>query len=369
MDVSVEQSSELVMVYTVKVPAEEVSREVLTELKGVRRTHRQRGFRPGKVPMSIIRSKFGPAVRAQVSERLIRKTMNDVLQEADGLVYVSNPALKTKDIEKEGLAYAFEAEKLPKLEPANYIGVSVERPRVEVTDEDVEAKLEAIREENAFNEPVERDVVEAGDRVRLDYQVLSVNGEEPAEPMVRSGIEVELGTHSLLPGMDEALVGLAVGEEHTIEVGLPMADLESDDPEAEQQQQAQVTVTVHGLFKRFVPELDDELAKDDGRVETLEELRALMRSEIEEARNQEARTAAINSMIDALLQVNPFELPPGFLASRVDDEVRQRLQSILGPNQDLGPFASMLDGFREELRPSVLRSIKQSLLLEAIADK
>ncbi|MEL6180988.1 MAG: trigger factor family protein, partial [Myxococcota bacterium] len=158
MDVSVEQSSELVMVYTVKVPAEEVSREVLTELKGVRRTHRQRGFRPGKVPMSIIRSKFGPAVRAQVSERLIRKTMNDVLQEADGLVYVSNPALKTKDIEKEGLAYAFEAEKLPKLEPANYIGVSVERPRVEVTDEDVEAKLEAIREENAFNEPVERDV-------------------------------------------------------------------------------------------------------------------------------------------------------------------------------------------------------------------
>ena len=364
MDVSVEQSSDLVMVYTVTVPAEEVSREVLKELKAAQRTHRQRGFRPGRVPMRIIRGRFGPAVQAQVAERLINKTMGDVIREAEGLVHVGNPALKSRDIEKDGLSYSFQAEKLPELEPVNYFDVDVERPRSEVTDEEVAEALEAVRQDNAFNEPVDgREVVEEGDIVRLDYAIEEIDGEAPEEAMEATDVEVTLGAGELLEGLEQGLIGATVGEAKRIELTMPALE------EGGEGSPAVASATVHGIFKRFVPELDDELAKDDGRAETLEELRGVLRAEMEKERQARSRNVAANNLLGALLEYNAVELPPGFLDARVEEELKRRFQMFLGPNGSLEQLGIDLTPMKDEMRPQVERGIKQSLLLEAIADK
>lgn len=349
MDVQIEQKNELTKTITVKIPVTEVAQEIQTGLESIRKTHRQRGFRPGKVPMSIIQSRFGASVQAQVAERTVQRTLNEVLASHSDVVHITQPELLTRDLGTQGLEYRFNAESLPKLEPQGYTGLKIQRPAVEADEEELQRRLEAIQSENAYDQPTEKEEVEEGDRVQVRYSF-----EGSATPRE---LTFTVGSQEAMPAFHEAVRGHKKGDEFTFtmggEDGVPGSS---------------VSMTVVELVERVVPALDDDLAKDDGRAETLEGLKEVLRKEIASSKEDEASRYAEDQLLKALLAANPFDLPEGFFEAQLVNEVRARLRSMLGVD-DPSKFGLDINRLKEQWRDSIRLALKRVMLLEALALK
>lgn len=353
MDVQVEQTDETTRTFTVTVPADTVQIQMADELKKAQKTHKQRGFRPGRVPMGIIRKRFGAQVKGMVLEGLLRSSLNEVLAEQEGIVHVSNPEMLSKNEEKEGFQYRFDAESLPVITPANYLGVEVRRPAVTVTDEDVDARLEGLRTAYGVETEAERQVVEDGDIILYDGVAVD-DGAESSALEILTGEANKRTVNDDPWGFSKGVVGLTVGEPSEIEVG--GAD---DEPQ-------QLRVTVRSIFTRVLPELDDELAKKEGRFETLAELREAHREALTEEQKAHAQQTATTNMNARLIELNPFEIPKGFLEQRVAEELEQTLYRLTGQRVNPATLGLATDSLKDQMRPDVERGLKESLLLEAI---
>lgn len=350
MDVQIEQKNELTKTITVKIPVTEVAQEIQTGLESIRKTHRQRGFRPGKVPMSIIQSRFGASVQAQVAERTMQRTLNEVLASHGDVVHITQPELLTRDLGTQGLSYRFDAESLPKLEPQGYTGLKIQRPAVEADAEELQRRLEAIQQENAYDQPIEKEEVEEGDRVQVRYTFEGSTG-APRE------LTFTVGSQEAMPAFHEAVRGHKKGDEFTFTLG-----------GVEGVPGSSVSMTVVSLMERVVPSLDDDLAKDDGRAETLEGLTEVLRKEIASSKEDEASRYAEEQLLKALLAANPFELPEGFFEAQLVNEVRARLRSMLGVD-DPSKFGLDIHRLKEQWRDSIRLALKRVMLLEALALK
>jgi len=359
MDVQVEQTSELIRTITVTIPASEVSADIDKDLEKIRKTHRRRGFRPGKVPMNLIRGQFGPSVKAQVADRLLRSTLNDVIARQQGVVHITNPEVLTSDFVTSGLQYRFRAEALPVVEPVNYVEVEVGRPPVAIDEANIEAELTRIQQENAFNQPVDKAVVEDGDLVEVHYRYISLGAETQGEDARWHDSTFEVGSESMMAGFHEAVRGAAPGDTRTFSMDLPTDG--GDVP-------ATVEVEVKAILEKITPALDDELAKDDGRAETLDALRDVIRADLSADKAKKADQIAEDKLIHALLEANPFELPPGYFEAQLDNEVKGRMRSIFGVD-DPSRFGLDLGRLKDQWRDGVRDGIRRVLLLEAIAEK
>ncbi len=354
MDVSYKESGDWAQTVTVTVPKEQYAEEFTRQLKGIQKTHRQRGFRPGKVPMKVIKAKFGNAVRFDVADKLLQKTMPKVIEKLeDGIIHISQPKVLAIAEGEAGLRFEFEAERMPKLEPANYVGIEVEKTVIEVPDDAVNAALEEVRTKHAWDEPVDRQTVEDGDVVKFVYadDKGGEDGEEPTEH------EVTIEKDKLVGGLYEGLLGATVGEETSMTLTPPNGDA------------FDVSLVVKGIYRKALPELDDELAVDDGRAQTLLELRLLLRKELEEQYVDKAKSELEVAVGEKLVEFNPFELPQGFFEARLEDEVKQRLAPLLGQGVDLNQLGLDLSGFKDNMRDGFAQMMKRSFLIEAIADK
>jgi trigger factor len=358
MDIRVDQVDDLTRTITVTLSAEAVSKDVDQGLRAIRRTHRQKGFRPGKVPMSLIRKRFGASVRGEVVQRLIQSSMTEVLQEQDGIVHISAPEVLTKDIEKDGLSYEVKAESLPELKPADYFGIELDKLKVDVSDEDVANKLEALQVEHTYNQPIERTTVETGDVVRFDSEFLTEDVPSNFSYLAGTGREMTAGGDDATE-VAAGLVAAIVDEAKEISMTLG---------EGEEAIEAKLKLTVKAIYERIVPTIDDELAKDDGRSDNLDGLKELIRTELAEERKTASDSRAKEDILDKVVAANAFTLPEGFLNARIDEELKERFRGLLGPNVDLSQFGINLDELRGQMRPGVESAIKRGLLLEAIAD-
>jgi trigger factor len=336
---------------TVTVPKPDFDVEVLEQLRQLQRTHHQRGFRKGKVPMGLIKKKYGNAVTADVVDKLIGKSLPKAMEGLEGVIHISRPKVLEVGQAKTGLRFEFEAERKPEVEPANYVGVEVEKTVVVVTDEAVDAAVEETRAKHAVDEPVDRDVVEADDVVK--FVLVSDEDAEGAEPHEH---EVDLKEGELVGGLFEGLVGAKVDEVKEIEIQPPGGGAQ------------ELKVKVTGVYRKVLPELDDELAVDDGRAATLLELRLLLRKEIEDGFSKQADAELRAELSKKIVDHNPFDLPQGFFEARLEEEVKSRLGMILR-GQDPAQLGLDLSGFKQELRGGFERSIKRTFLLGAISEK
>lgn len=351
MQVQVEETGALTRMVTVTLPKDAYEGRVLDGLRKLQKRHRQRGFRPGKVPMSVIKAQFGPAVEADVVEELVRDSLPKALKDHPELVYVAPPEVVGRGQQGFGLQYRFEAERLPELAPANYEGMAAEKAVVKASDEEIDAKLEEIRLEHAVREPVEdRQQVQDGDLVDIKYTVLRDEEEGHSEE-----IELEVGSGKMLPELEAGVIGQSVGEEKILSL------------ENERLGQMQLKVVVNGIFQRVLPALDDELAVDDGRAEDLEGLKAKIREEIEAGYEERSEVEVRRALTDQLVEFNPFELPAGFLDMQLREEARRRLQPLVQQGLDPKMFSPdmLMDGLREDFT----QMMRRSFLLDAIADK
>jgi len=347
----------------VELPGDAVSKEFLRVYESLGRQAKIKGFRPGKVPRSVLQGVYGDEVRGQVLTRLVEQSLGEVFKER-GLKVVSEPEVEANVLE-EGRDFAFSAvvEVKPEVEVKGYRGLELKKARLSVDDDQVESTLERIRGAHAQLVPVEdRKVVERGDFLTLDF-VGSVDGK--ALPGGKSeNYALEVGGGNALPAFEEALIGLTKDTERTISVPYP-ADYFNRELAGKV---AEFSVTVREIKNKVLPPLDDEFAKDRGDCSTLEELKNKIRAHLE-AELREFQTGELKEqLMDRLVEAHPFDVPPSMVDRQVRylierHESRQRAQRAAS-----GGEKPSVEELRKELQPHAQRQVKATLILEKIAE-
>lgn len=311
MQVSVESTGALERRMEVQVPAERIEKAVDERLQKLSRTIRLKGFRPGKVPVKVVRQQFGQQVRQEVLGDVVQSTFTEAVTQ-EKLVPAGGPRIEP--ISQDGdLRYRAVFEVLPKIELASVEKLEITRPTAEVAAGDVDAMIQNLREQRPAYNKVEREAQDT-DRVTVDFDG-TIEG-EPFEGGNGEDIAIVLGAGRMLAEFEAGLKGARAGEQKTIDVTFPAnygaASLAG--------KKAQFAVNVKSVEERQLPELDDEFCKaygvEEGGVERLrQEVEENMKRELADA----IRARMKKQVMDGLLAANPLELPK----TMVDAQVRE----------------------------------------------
>jgi trigger factor len=320
MQVSVESGAGLERRMTVQLPGEKVDQEIERRLKKLAGTVRMDGFRPGKVPLRVVRQRFGGQVRQEVYGDLIRDSYATAVQQ-ESLRPAGDPRIESLDDEAgDGLSYTAVFEVMPDIRVQDLKALSVKRPAVEVTDADVDKMLENLRRQRKAWEPVDRPAAE-GDQLTISFKGY-LEGDE-FEGGSAEKVPLELGAGNMVPGFEQGLEGASAGEGRSLEVRFP------DDYRAEHLagKDVRFDVEVHEVKEGRLPPVDEEFAKAFGVADgDVDALRRDVRANMERELKQTLRSVIKNRVMDALLEHIPLEVP-GALVDREAAHLKEQARA------------------------------------------
>lgn len=344
---------------TIEIPSDVVDKEIDRVTRGYSKQARLPGFRPGKVPPSVVKQRFKDQILHDVMHELIPRAIEDALTER-GVEPVDTPNVKEVDL-KEGRPLKFTAafETLPPFDPGDLSTISLRHVATTIEPDAVDQALQRLRDRAARLEPVEGRPAAAGDTLIADLDRIDASGGKDHH----DAIPIELGSRVNPPGFDQNLIGLAPGDEKTFSVHFPedyaVKELANTD--------VSYTVKVKELRHRVVPELDDEFAKDLGEFETLDALRDRIEKDLTEEAGLAAKRQVRNDLLKQLAQRITFEVP----SSLIDRETDRRLEEFARRLMDQGvdPRQANVDWaqFREAQREPARDAVASALVLDEIA--
>ena len=330
---------------TIGVPAERIETEVNKRLQQTASRAKVAGFRPGKVPMSVIRQRYESAARQEALGDLIQSTFYEAIVEQK-LNPAGAPAVEPKVFEKgKDLEYVATFEIFPEFQVASFDNVEIERLQADVADSDVDNMLDILRKQNTAFETVER-AAEDGDQLNIDF-VGKLDGEVFAGGSAK-GTALVLGSGRMIPGFEEALVGASAGEERVITPTFP-ADYQNLDLAGKT---AEFTVTVNSVAAPKLPELNDAFFALFGIKEGgLEGFRTEVRKNMERELRQAIKSKVKNQVMEALLAGNPVEVPKALIANEID---RLRAQAVQQFGSNIKADQLPAELFEEQAKRRVL---------------
>jgi trigger factor len=344
---------------TIEIPSDVVAREIDRITRGYSKQARLPGFRPGKVPASVIKQRFKDQILHDVLHGLIPRAIEDALTER-GVEPVDTPSVKDVDI-KEGQPLKFTAafETLPPFDPGDLSTIALSQPAAALDDAAVDQTLQRLRDRAARLEPVEGRPAAHGDTVIVDLNRKDAKGEGDHH----DAVPIELGAQANPPGFDEQIVGLSAGDEKTFTVHFPedyaVAELANTDVEYQ--------VSVKELRHRVLPELDDEFAKDLGEFETLDALRERVEKDLTEEAEVAAKRQVRSDLFKQLARRITFELPGSLLDREIDRRLEEFARRLA--EQQIDPRQANIDWaqFREAQREPAREALASALVLDEIA--
>ena len=345
MQVSVENTSALERRMTIAVPAERVENEVNKRLQQTAKRAKIAGFRPGKVPMNVIRQRFEADARQEAFGDLVQASFYEAIVEQK-LNPAGAPAVEPKSFEKgKDLEFVAIFEVFPEFTVAGLESINVERLSAEVADADLDNMLEVLRKQNTRFEAVER-AAQNDDQVNIDF-VGKVDGEVFAGGSAK-GTPLVLGSGRMIPGFEEGLVGAKAGEERVVNVTFP-EDYQNLDLAGKA---AEFTITVNSVAAPVLPELNEEFFAQFGIKEsTLEGFRPEVRKNMERELRQAIKTKVKNQVMDGLLAANPIEVPKALLENEVN---RLRVQAVQQFGGNIKPEQLPAELFTEQAKRRVV---------------
>jgi trigger factor len=363
--VTVEEPSSVKRKVAIEVPAEDVDRYFRDTLKEYRRQAVIPGFRKGKAPMSVIESRFRGDVAEEVARNIVPESYEKALEES-GLKPISEPKVGDLGAVEEGkpLTYTAEFEVLPEFELKDYLGLEIESPEFEVKDEEVDAILEEMRGGQAtVSRVAEARGLRTGDVAMIDFE--GITDGQPIPGGSAKDFPLTIGSDTFLPGFEDALIGIAPGEEREFFLALPDDFQEA----ALAGKEAQFKVNLKEIRERVLPELDDDFAKDVGDYENLEVLKERLRTNILHTKELTSRNELKEKLIAKLVEDNPFEVPQAMIIERQAQMIASVERNLLMrgvPKEDVEKGREKM--FGEAVGPAELK-VRASLILEAVADK
>ena len=353
MQVSIETLEGLQRKMTVQVPADQLTTAVDKKLKEISKTVRLDGFRPGKVPVSVVKQKFGGQVRSEVMGDIIESSYREAIVQ-EKLRPAGMPEINpVDDGDKENVTYTAVFEVYPEIESIELESIEIEKPVAEITDQDIDDMIAKLREQRRSWNEVDRPAAE-GDQVICDFDG-SIDGEAFAGGSGKD-MSVEIGGGRMLKDFEEGLTGMAKDDEKTIDVAFP------DDYHGKEVagKTAQFKLKVTKVSESVIPELDDEMIKSFG-VESgdLEEFRKEVRGNMEKELTQKLKTSLKNNVMAGLIDKNDVTPP----TAMVQDEIKN-LKYQMAQNMGQDPSKMDLNAFPDDVyREEAEKRVRLGLLV------
>ncbi|WP_295517591.1 trigger factor [uncultured Pseudomonas sp.] len=345
MQVSVENTSALERRMTIGVPAERIETEVNKRLQQTARRAKVPGFRPGKVPMSVIRQRYEASARQEALGDLIQETFYEAVVEQK-LNPAGAPAVEPKVFEKgKDLEYVATFEVFPEFEVKGLDGIEIERQDSSVEDADIDKMLDVLRKQGTRYEAVDRAAAN-DDQVTIDF--VGTRDGEPFAGGSAEGTKLVLGSGRMIPGFEDGLVGAKAGDERVLDLTFP-EDYQNLDLAGKA---VQFKVTVKEVAAPELPELNEAFFKQFGVEETtVEGFRAEVRKNMERELRQALKTKVKNQVMDGLLAANQIDVPAALISNEVD---RLRVQAVQQFGGNIQPDQLPAELFTEQAKRRVL---------------
>ena len=353
----------------VEVDIDEVNQALEQAYKKVRKEVSLPGFRKGKVPRKVLEANYGKEVlHKDALDILIPQNYQKAIEEAD-IEPISEPEFEDFYIaEDEPATFTAIVEVKPDVELGEYTGYDVDREKTEVTEEDIMAVLNKQREEQSQLVSVDRDEVQEGDHVIIDFEGF-VDGEAFPGGSAEE-FTLEIGSGQFIPGFEDQLIGKEISDEpYEVEVTFP-EEYQAEDLAG---QDAVFEVTIKEIKVKELPELDDEFAKDVSEFDTLDEFKEDIENRLKEQKENQAKRNLENEIIEKVSEAAEVEVSEQLIQNELDQMMQQMAQNLQQQGINIEDYfkymGSSQDEWREENREQAADRAKNNLVLEAIAEE
>ncbi len=354
MMVSIESTGALERRMSLQVPAQQVLEAINTRLNALSRKVRINGFRPGKVPVAVVKQQYGLAVRQEVVEDLIQKAFSDAATEQKVTPAGQARIEDLKDEEGQDLVFKAVFEVYPEIKVQGVEKLSISRPKVEVADSDVDAMIDNLRRQQATYSKIDR-AAQENDRVTIDFEG-AIDG-VAFDGGKGSNFPVVLGAGRMLPDFEAGIYGMTAGQTKQVPVKFP----EDYGAENLAGKAATFTITAHSVEEPQLPEATDEFAvgfgiAEGGIAKLREEVAGNMRRELAEKIRGQVR----QQLFDGLLEANKFDVPKALVSSEADEMQKDAARQM--GIKDVSKLPAAGDRFQE----SATKRVSLSLLLAEV---
>lgn len=346
------------------IPWADVKNELDSVYRKVGKKAKIRGFRPGRIPRGILEAHYREEAEEETVSNLVNRYYWETLQEKK-IPVVMQPEIEQKGIETEkNFTFTATVEVEPAVEPRDYIGLELEKEEPVVTEEELEARMQEIRQMFATMEEVSEDRgIIAGDFVTLDFTG-TLDG-KPLKELKSENHLLEIGSKSFVPGFEDQVIGMKKGDTRSFAVQFPenyhAAHLAGKGVE--------FAVVIKGIRIKKIPEIDEQFIKNFEKYESMEALRNDVRKNLEEEKKRKIAAAFERQISDRLLEKNAFEVPESFVERQIyymmSDTQRRMVSGGMDPKKAAEFSFKLHDQFREE----AAKIVKTVLLLKGIAGK
>lgn len=342
----------------VNVPAADVKAETARVIETIRKKAQLPGFRPGKAPESLIRSRFASEIRQDVLEKIVPKYFHKRAEE-ENLQVVGQPNISDVHFhDDEDLHFKIEFEVSPEFELKEYRELPVVYKEPEVSDADIIERLEKLREQKA--EYINIDPRPAADG---DYAIVSLKSLSGGPSVDQNDVTLEIGGKETLPAFSDNLRGMSPEEEKEFDVVYP-EDF-GNEKLAGKTVRFRARLTV--LRKKELPEANDEFARDLGDFQSLDELKEALRKNIFGEREHAAQQEAKDKLMEALVESHEFAVPEVFVENQIRTSTEQRLRMLQAQGMDISKLNLDWEKLKESQKERATKDVKASLLLDKIA--
>lgn len=366
---TVEKSSNITRKLTITVPAEKLASKFEKELALAQRKANLKGFRPGHVPLQLVREHYGPDVRAQVLRNAVDESYYEAIQE-HGLKPIGQPKIEPKDgsfaaLEGQDLTYFATIEVLPEIQVKNYTGLSLKKEKSEVEDKEVDEMVKGLLDQHAevISLTEERPVAQ-GDFVdfHFDGGLLQEDGSVSPQPGMKGTRMVEIGSHSLIPGFEDEMVGTKKGETKVFKIKLPD---EYDDKNLAGKE-AQFTISINEIKEKKLPTLDDDFAKEAG-YESLLDLKTKAREALVKSKKQDVERKIRSDLLQAIIDKNPIDVPTALIQAQTRAIAQEFASDLKSRGMNEQTIQAIIAQELTALTQRAENQVRAGLILEAIS--
>ena len=355
------KSEGLKSTFHIVVPASDVETAVNEKLTEIGKTVKMPGFRPGRVPMPVLKSRFRPQALAEAQQSAMNTAVGKLLED-EGITPAVQPSVtgEPKLVDGEDMEFDLEIEALPKIELTDFSALELELLKVEPTEDEITARLEELGQQAARPAKVARNrKLKKGDIAHINFNG-TVDGEE-RPGMKGEGFDLELGSGQFIPGFEEQLVGVKGGENIDVTVTFP------EDYQAEELQgvEAVFAVEVLEVREKKALEVGDELVEAMGRSD-MDDLREFMGNNMSEAYASQAKFVQKRKLLDLLQDAHSFELPPSLVKGEFDVIWQQIEADKAADRLDEDDKSKSDDELREEYTKIAERRVSLGLVLSEV---
>ena len=364
MQINVEDVSQLTKKMTITLPETQVVQELESAYKKLNSEVSLKGFRKGKIPRQVLEKNYRPKVEYEVAEKLIQGTYFDALEKSK-IDAVVHPDIREQKFAEDGtFVYTAEVDVRPQFELAEYKGLEIEQPALEVTDEEISQELEVLRKQMAPLQSVEERAVELGHLAVVDFQ--GYHNGNPIKQVVGENYSVDVGSGQFGKEFEEKLLGLKKGEETSQEIDFP-ANFANPILAGKK---VEFKINVKDVKERLLPALDDEFAKEVGEeFASLEALKAHIREKKLQAKKDAQRGDLTDKLMRGLIENHDFEIPPRLVAYEIEAMIKELESNLERQGVTLEAAGFNRDALVEQYKLAAQARVKGDFLLKKVAEK